>query len=85
LDEKNIEGKDALKVDGIPTFAKQRLYKDMKILDILCEMLFYPFMSRMVELNGIYHNLLILDIFKYCYRLIKHIIREYRPNELYGS
>jgi hypothetical protein len=57
----------------------------MKILDILCEMLFYPFMTRMVELDGIYHNLLILDIFKYCYRLIKHIIREYRPNELYGS
>jgi hypothetical protein len=57
----------------------------MKILDLLCEILFYPFMSEMVKLEEISENLLLRDIFKYCYRLIKHTIREYRPNELYGS
>jgi len=57
----------------------------MKILDLLCEILFYPFMSEMVKLDEISENLLLRDIFKYCYRLIKHTIREYRPNELYGS
>jgi len=57
----------------------------MKILDLLCEMLFYPFLTRIVLIDNICDYPVIKDIFKYCYRLIKHTIREYRPNELYGS
>ena len=57
----------------------------MKILDLSCEILFYPFLSKMIKLEEISQNLLLKDIFTYCYRLIKHTIREYRPNELYGS
>jgi hypothetical protein len=81
----NTEGKDALEVDGIPPFCRQRLYKDMKILELLCEILFYPFMTKSIGLNEICTNLHLRKIFRLCYRLIKHTIREYRPNELYGS
>jgi len=57
----------------------------MKVLELLCEILFYPFLTRMVKMTEICKNLHIRRIFRLCYRLIKHTIREYRPNELYGS
>ena len=78
-------GKDPLDIDGIPPPSRQRLFKDMKLLELCCEILFYPFLQRMHQLNEIHKFPLIRKILTLTYRLIRHIIREYRPNELYGS
>jgi len=57
----------------------------MKLLELCCEILFYPFLQEMHHLDEIFKFPLIRRILTLTYRLIRHIIREYRPNELYGS
>ena len=57
----------------------------MKILEICVELLFYPFLTKYLRLDEISDKILLRRIFELCYRLFKHTIREYRPNELYGS
>ena len=64
--------------------SRQKLLKDFRLIEILTEILYYPFQLNMFTLNNI-HNQTFKTIFQYCYRLIKHIIKEYRPNEIYAS
>ena len=59
--------------------------KDMKVLEILCDILYYTFQKNMFKLNMIYGYMFLQKILQLSYRLIKHSIREYRPNELYAS
>lgn len=58
----------------------------MKILEILTDILYYPFESNLYSMQNIQQRQPeILKIIQLSYRLIKHVIREYRPNELYAS
>ena len=72
-------------VDGIPPANRQCLIKDLKVIEILCEVLYYPFKAKWFQINEVIQYPLLLKIFQLAYRLIKHTIREYRPNELYAS
>ena len=92
--EKGDKDKDALSVDGFPPQRKQRLLKDMKLIELLTDILYYPFKNKMFllaknrdarRIEEISKSPLVMKIFRLSYRLIKHIIREYRPNELYAS
>jgi len=69
--------------DGISIQPRQRLLKDFRIIEILTEILFYPFHLKQFDLKSIPEKF--RDLFMLCYRLIKHTIREYRPNEIYSS
>lgn len=69
--------------DGISITPRQRLLKDFKIIELCTEILYYPFFMGNQNLNDIDPSL--IDHFKLCYRLIKHTIKEYRPNEIYSS
>lgn len=80
----HTESDDAFACEGQCFESRQRIYKQIYLLDILTDLLYQPF------LNGIYRSLKeipgdILQIFQLSYRLIKFSINEYRPNELYMS
>jgi len=62
------------------------MLKDMQIIEILTDILYYPFKWKIISFNKINEtHKRELRIFQLCYRLIKHTIREYRPNEIYAS
>lgn len=63
---------------------RQRLLKDMTLIEILTDILYYPFEYKMFTLSEI-PNFPMKQVFQLSYKLIKHTIREYRPNELYAS
>lgn len=80
------EGTDAIECEGIPIEEHQKIFKDMKLIEILVDLLYFPFRNKMYELDklGDVPSDLI-KIFGLSYRLIKFSIKEYRPNELYAS
>ena len=75
---------DPLTCEGFTWSHRQRLLKDMRLIEVLTDILFYPFALEIYQLNNI-PNELMVHIFRLSYKLIKHTIREYRPNELYAS
>jgi hypothetical protein len=65
---------------------KQKMFKNSSMLDILTQMLYLPFEKELCtfgELKNAPSNL--IKIFQQSYKLIKGIIKEYRPNEIYMS
>lgn len=59
--------------------------KDAGFIELLTSLLYYPFKNghfNPKDLSSIPKN--ILHVFKLSYVLIKFIIREYRPNELFA-
>jgi len=84
VDAKTIESSDPITFEGITVASKQRLLKDFRIIEILTEILYYPFELYYFTLKNI-DNISFKIIFQCCYRLIKHVIKEYRPNEIYAS
>lgn len=80
----NIEDKtvDPLECEGFPKPECQRLLKDLKLIEVLTDILFYPFALNIFP-NKIPEDL--MTIFRLSYTLIRHTIKEYRPNELYAS
>ena len=56
------------------------------MIDILVDLLYYPFKNnyfKSSDMSNIPKN--IIYLFKLSYSLIKFIIREYRPNEIFAS
>lgn len=80
------EGTDPVECDGLPIQEHQKYFRDMKLIEILVDLLYFPFRNEMYNLNSLdkVPQFLIM-IFRLSYRLIKFSIKEYRPNELYAS
>ena len=69
---------------GLPLQNRQRLLKDMKLIDLLTDILYFPFSLGLIKFDEDYSEDIRL-LFKLCYALIKNTIKEYRPNEIYAS
>lgn len=74
---------DFFEDEGITIQPRQRLLKDFKVIEICTEILYYPFKLNYFKLKSIPEKF--RPLFQLCYRLIKHTIKEYRPNEIYSS
>ena len=60
--------------------------KDFCFIEKLTDILYYSFISGMFNIKDLSNeDNEIVTIFKLSYRLIKHVIKEFRPNELYAS
>jgi len=58
----------------------------MKVIELLTDILYYPTCKDgLYTLRNLSDHLDILKISQLSYRLIKHTIREFRPNEIYAS
>ena len=42
---------DAVEADGIPPMSRQKLMKDLKIIELLTDTIYYPFKHEFVELK----------------------------------
>ncbi|EAR96945.2 cation channel family protein (macronuclear) [Tetrahymena thermophila SB210] len=80
------ESKNPLECEGIPIPKRQKIMKDYKFIELLVDLLYYPFKTevyKMKELDQIDPDT--VKIFKLCNVLINNSIKEYRPNEIYAS
>lgn len=60
--------------------------KDFYCLELLTDILYYPFARRTFNIHDLsMEDKDIVTIFQLANRLIKHVIKEYRPNELYAA
>ena len=86
LEVKRGEDQNIVELEGVPQEDKQRLCKDMKLIELLTDLLYYPTgPSGICALSDIAKQPNLLKMHQLCYRLIKHSIREYRPSEIYAS
>ena len=80
------DSEDPLEAEGISIQYRQRMMKDFKIIERCMDILYYPFRLGLYDIKNLDKvDSDIIKIFKLDYQLIKHIIKEYRPNELYAS
>lgn len=66
---------------------RQKIIRDMKIIEILVDLLYFPFKTGSYDIKLLQDKVPddIIKLFILCYRLIKFTIEEYRPNEVYAS
>jgi hypothetical protein len=72
-------------MSGDPLQKRQQILKDMKIIDILIDTLYFPFKSKMFDLNNIQSSEPITILLTNVYSTLRYTIQEYRPNELQAS
>ena len=77
----------AIECEGISQVTRQKIFKDMRLIELLTDILYWPFripdFCDIKRLSNVDPE--ILTIFQLSYRLIKHAIKEFRPNEIYAS
>ena len=60
--------------------------KDMRIIEFLIDILYFPFKNNVFDIKNLKkEDPNVIKIFQLTYRLIKHVIKEYRANELYAA
>ena len=75
---------DPFTYEGVPIPTRQKLMKDMFVIDMLTDILYYPFELGLCDLSDI-NNEHMLQIFQLSYRLIKFAIRNCPQNEVYAA
>lgn len=77
---------DPVECEGISQVTRQKILKDMRIIELLTDVLYCPFKNGLYEIKSLSEvDPEIVKIFQLSYRLINHTIREFRPNEIYAS
>jgi hypothetical protein len=59
--------------------------RELNVMEVLVDILYYPFNNGGKDLSSMSPQDPLLRICILCYRLIKHIVKDYRLNELYAS
>ena len=72
-------------MSGDPVPRRQQILKDMKLIDILVDTLYYPFKSKMFDITAIQSSDPIAVLLSNVYSTLRYTIQEYRPNELQAS
>lgn len=68
-----------------PVFRRQQILREMKIIDILVDILYFPFKSGLFKLTDMTTLDPMTNMLANVYTTIRFTIQEYRPNELYAS
>ena len=68
-----------------PVRERQAVMKELGIIDILMDLIYFPFCNERHTIETIEKPLYISTVLRLAYTGIKAIIREFRPNELYAS
>jgi hypothetical protein len=77
---------NAFKVEGVPIKSKQSMVRDFRLLELLMDILYYPFKYKLIDMKYLADiDEELLKVFVLSYKTIMISIREYRPNELYAS
>ena len=76
---------DIMNFDGNPDPARQKVLKELNLINYLCELLNRPFERGIFEMSLLKENHAITRVLSITYITIKYIIMENRVNELYCS
>lgn len=68
-----------------PVVRRQQILREMKIIDILVDILYFPFKSNLFTLTQLTSLDPMTNMLANVYTTIRFTIQEYRPNELYAS
>ena len=79
------EVSDPFICEGIPYESRQKLMRELKVVEVLADALFYPFSERMFSLEKLVDVPPLSRVCGLIYRLLKHIVQDYRLNEEYVS
>ena len=77
--------KNPFTCEGIPIRKRQKLLREMHFAEVLVDILFYPFANELYLLKDIDQNSPITRICQLSYRMLKHITKNYKQNEMYIS
>lgn len=44
---------DAVEIDGIPPTSRQKIMKDMKIIELLTDIIYYPFFNGFIDFDNL--------------------------------
>lgn len=79
------EDTDPFTCEGIPNKERQKLMRELKVIEILCDALYYPFAQNMFSLQTLANVPPLSRVCGLIYRLLKHIVQDYRANEEYTA
>lgn len=68
-----------------PVARRQQILREMKIIDILIDILYHPFKSGLFKLSSMTALDPMTNMLANVYTTIRFTIQEYRPNEMYAS
>jgi hypothetical protein len=63
---------------------KQKYMRELRVVECICDILYMPFASAF-EFEKITQDMAITSLTKLCYKLLSHIVMDYRLNEMYTS
>ena len=75
--------KDPFICEGEPNKDRQKLIRELKFVEILCDMLYFPFVDKFVSLEKLEDIPTLGRVWGLINRLLKHIVQDYRINEEY--
>jgi hypothetical protein len=77
---------NALKCEGVPIPPKQRIVRDFRLIELLTDILYYPFRLELIPLEKVKEfDEEVIRIFLLAYKCLTLAIKEYKPSELYAS
>jgi hypothetical protein len=85
FDESFDSATDWDEIDLEPIENRQRILKDMGVIELMTDILAQPFISGIYDIKILKQTQTITRVLTLTYQTIKYIIKEYRPNELYCS
>lgn len=68
-----------------PRRLRQKVLKDLNVLEVLMQMIHYPFKNQLYSEKSVHTLVYAKEIIQLCYSVIRGCIARYRPNELYAS
>lgn len=69
----------------LPKQSRQKIIKDLNLIEALMELIHYPFKNRFYNVETVHKSIYAAQIIQLCYTTIRFGIMEFRPNELYAS
>lgn len=81
----DTESKDPFKCDGVPKKLNQKYFREIKIIDLLIDILIYSFEGEnpMYNIDEITQRSPITRICQLIYRTLKHCVNDNRDNKFY--
>lgn len=85
FDFDSSEETNYFEIESDPIQKRQMILKDFGIIDVLVELLYYPFRNQVYELRALDKSSDFRQMLEFSYTTLRYTIMEYRPNELYAS
>jgi inositol 1,4,5-triphosphate receptor type 1 len=77
------ESQDPFTCEGIPYKKRQKYMRETRVIDLLVDMLYYPFSDELYHFGELTQRHPITRICQLVYRLLKHCVKDYNYNKFY--